>query len=319
MRVFVSHSSPDQPLVDALNELVRAVFVEPVTLASSSASVDDGGIDAGADWLTWIFDQVAGSELTLVVLTPLSRLKPWVLWEAGAVSGASVARGKTSRIVPLLFGLRSDEVPSPLQSRQAKQGFGEPGIRDVLATIQRAGGLTRRPDPEASKAVKDYLKAARKIRVPGMQDVFVSCPMASLKGDEYQAMRQTVKDLLAAMRKAGYRAYCAAEKIVDQKAFDPEGIAAEHDLETLRTSRNFVMIYPQALVSSCLLEAGHALASGKPCMYYVRSDDDLPYMLRGAIERINSVRRTVYVDGADIVSHFKRYPEQVVPEPAGAP
>lgn len=319
MRIFVSHSSPDQPLVDAFNDLVRGVFVEAVTVASSSAPVDDGGIDAGADWLQWIIEQVGGSDLTLVVLTPLSRLKPWLLWEAGAVTGAWVARGKPSRIVPLLFGLGNDEVPSPLQSRQAKQGFAEAGVRDVLTTIQRAGSLTRRPEAEAGKALKEYLKAVRRIRVPGMHDVFVSCPMASLKGDEYQAMRQTVKDLLGAMRKAGYRAYCAAEKLVDQNAFDPEGVAAEHDLEILRTSRNFVMIYPQKLVSSCLLEAGHALASGKPSMYFVHTDDDLPYMLRGAIERINIVRRTLYKDAADIVAHFKRYPQQVVPEPAGAP
>jgi len=40
---------------------------------------------------------------------------------------------------------------------------------------------------------------------------------------------------------------------------DPEAIAAEKDLAALIASRNFVMIYPTRMLSSCLLEAGYAL------------------------------------------------------------
>ena len=61
-------------------------------------------------------------------------------------------------------------------------------------------------------------------------------------------------------------------------------MAAEKDIEALRRSRNFMMIYPHAAVTSCLLEAGYALIADMPSFYFVRNTDDLPYMMRGALE-----------------------------------
>ena len=78
MRLFMSHSANDKPLVDALQNLLRDVFAEPVEIASSSASVADGGVGAGEDWLDWIDKQVQRSDMTIVVLTPTSRRRPWL-------------------------------------------------------------------------------------------------------------------------------------------------------------------------------------------------------------------------------------------------
>src|SRR5687767_11942900 len=93
MKVFISHSTSDKPLVDALRALIRHTFVEPVEVAYSSASVSEGGISAGQDWLEWIGAQVQESRMTIVVLTPLSKARPWLMWEAGAVSGVGLVRG----------------------------------------------------------------------------------------------------------------------------------------------------------------------------------------------------------------------------------
>src|SRR5262249_51915704 len=122
MKVFVSHSTSDKPLVDALSTLIRDTFVETVEVLYSSASVSSGGISAGEDWLEWIRTQVQQSIMTIVVLTPLSKTRPWLMWEAGAVSGVGLARGASTPVVPLLFGLRGDDVPSPLRARQTKSG-----------------------------------------------------------------------------------------------------------------------------------------------------------------------------------------------------
>jgi hypothetical protein len=139
MKIFVSHSSSDKTLVDALNALINDAFVETVELTYSSASVSSGGIAAGQRWLDWIHTQIQGSIMALVVLTPLSKARPWLMWEAGAVSGLELAKGVSTPVVPLLFGLKRDEVPSPLSGRQTKSGSNEGDIKDLLASVKRLG------------------------------------------------------------------------------------------------------------------------------------------------------------------------------------
>jgi len=312
IKLFVSHSSSDKPLVDALRALICGSFVEPVEVSYSSASVSAGGVQAGQDWLEWIRAQVQDSLMTIVVVTPLSKMRPWLMWEAGAVSGVGFARKVTIPVVPLLFGLRADEVPDPLGARQTKLGVVEADLKDLLESICRLGTLTYRP-PEVLQATLDtYLKAVTTIRIPGMNDVFISCPMTSLPEADYARMQKTIESLTNAMVARGYSAYSAVNRVGKQESADPEAIAAEKDLPALIASRNFLMIYPSRMLSSCLLEAGYALVAGTPSVYFVRSDDDLPYMLRGAVESFRNARRVRYKDESEIVAFFERYPTLVI-------
>ena len=68
MKVFISHTTSDKPLVDALRTLITGTFVEPVEVAYSSASVSEGGISAGQDWLEWIRAVVQDSLQTRITL-----------------------------------------------------------------------------------------------------------------------------------------------------------------------------------------------------------------------------------------------------------
>jgi len=312
MKVFVSHSSSDKPLVDALRTLICSVFVDTVEVSYSSASVSAGGISAGQDWLEWIRTQVQDSMMTIVVVTPLSKMRPWLMWEAGAVSGVGFARRATLPVVPLLFSLRSEELPSPLVARQTKLGAVEADMRDLLESVCRIGNLSYR-SPEAIQIAMDaYLETVTATGIPGMHDVFISCPMTSVPGPEYERLRATIESLTTAIVARGYSAYSAAGRISKPERADPEAIAAEKDLPALIASRNFVMIYPGKLLSSCLLEAGYALVAGTPSVYFVKTDDDLPYMLRGAVESFRNARRVKYRDESEIVEFFERYPNLVI-------
>ena len=93
---------------------------------------------------------------------------------------------------------------------------------------------------------------------------------------------------------------------------DPEAIAAEKDFSALKSSRHFVMIYPHRVLSSCIVEAGYALGAGIPSTYFVRSDEDLPYALRGAVEVSADVRRVRFRNAHEIVDFFLRYPERIL-------
>jgi len=312
MKVFISHTTSDKPLVDALRALIRSTFVESVDVAYSSASVSAGGISAGQDWLEWIREQVQDSAMTVVVVTPLSKTRPWLMWEAGAVTGVGLARRSTIPVVPLLFGLRADEVPSPLVARQTKSGTAGDDVHDLLESIGRAGNLSYRAPDAVAAALATYLAAVTAARIPGMHDVFISCPMTSLAEADYAKMRTTIESLTDAINAKGFTAYSAVRRIVAQDRVDPEAIAAEQDLPALTASRNFIMIYPAKILSSCLLEAGYALVAGIPSIYFVKSDDDLPYLLRGAVESFRNTRRVKFRDEREIITFFDRYPDRVI-------
>ena len=120
--VFISHTKSDKALADAWRALFSEVFGEKIEAAYSSRS--DGGpgaIQKGADWFQWIAEQVTKGEAALVLLTPMSVQKPWLMWEAGAVFGAAFA-GQTpgapnpAKVFPVIDRLRTAEIPSPLQS-----------------------------------------------------------------------------------------------------------------------------------------------------------------------------------------------------------
>ena len=139
--LFLSHSHGDQELANAFKNLIHKCFPGHIKVKASSASPAEGGIPAGSDWLDWIHEQVRGSRFTAVLLTPNSVNKPWLMWEAGAVSGVSLAtqekipNQEKAIIIPLVYRLSMEQVPSPLRSRQAERGEDRDSIERVLQTL----------------------------------------------------------------------------------------------------------------------------------------------------------------------------------------
>src|SRR6266566_1863748 len=78
--IFVSHATEDAPLVHALQTLIEDTLDE-VTVRSSSSRPARGGIEPGSSWLEWIYESVANSDATLLILTSASYDRPWLLWE----------------------------------------------------------------------------------------------------------------------------------------------------------------------------------------------------------------------------------------------
>jgi hypothetical protein len=311
-KIFVSHSSSDSPLVNALRNLICDAFVEEVELMYSSASVASGGIDAGQSWLDWIHTQIRQSAVTIVILTPFSKARPWLLWEAGAVTGVGLSQGASKPVVPLLFGINNEEVPSPLRGHQLKFGTVEGDIKDLLESLRRAGKLHFKTNTHVQALVTSYIEAVTIIRVPGMYDLFISCPMTSLKEEEFNQLRSIIDSMFECISTKGYSIYCSIRKNRDRRVLDPEAIAAEGDLAALRASRNFLMIYPRKCLSSCLLEAGYALISGMQSTYFVRHDYDLPYMMRGALESFDNVKCFRFREQREISDLFSRYQSQII-------
>ena len=143
MRIFVSHSTVDQSIAAALQTLFNHTFGEEnISLTFSSDEEEGGGIPVGKDWLDWITDNIRQADSTLVLVTPNSVNSPWVMWESGLATGVGLGGTEDRRIVPVVFGVRDDKIPSPFNAVQFVQGDAH-GIakllRDVKQLFQKQG------------------------------------------------------------------------------------------------------------------------------------------------------------------------------------
>ena len=152
--LFLSHSHADHVLATELRQLVESCFPGHIEVKASSAAPSEGGISAGSDWLDWILKQVRTSKFTAVLLTPNSVDKPWLMWEAGAVSGVSMAMDQTSTVIPIVYRLSMEQIPSPLRTRQAARGEDRESMKRVLETLNKTVSL---PEATFTKLVELFI------------------------------------------------------------------------------------------------------------------------------------------------------------------
>src|SRR5262245_38740954 len=123
--IFISLTKEDTRLADALRTLSHEVLGDAVTVSYSTSKELGIGPKAGADWFGWIVDQVSGCDLALILVTPQSVQKPWILWEAGAVYGAAFAKGTTGKVRPLLYLVKENQLPSPFSNTTTQYQWGD--------------------------------------------------------------------------------------------------------------------------------------------------------------------------------------------------
>jgi tetratricopeptide (TPR) repeat protein len=195
MRIFVSHAHTDAPLARALDALITTVFDEVEVDYSSDVSAG-GGIEAGTDWQRWILDKLRSCDLAVVVLTPESLSRPWLMWESGAVSGIALALEQRPQIVPLLFRVNRENVAGPLSHLQAEVGESEEGVRRVVQAVWR-----RRGQKPAADTLEVRLALALKTYLEGVQEALADRPQSLDEGGV-----QEWCDRLDALRRAGRHA-----------------------------------------------------------------------------------------------------------------
>jgi tetratricopeptide (TPR) repeat protein len=129
--VFISHTHSDEEIAFALSDAIGSIFENLVVTSYSTKRELEGGIKPGEDWFRWIVDRVRHADIAVILLTPASVQKPWVLWEAGAVFGAGIpcpevdqskARPLERKVRPMIFKLTGSQVPSPFAGIQAVNG-----------------------------------------------------------------------------------------------------------------------------------------------------------------------------------------------------
>jgi tetratricopeptide (TPR) repeat protein len=125
-----------------MSSAINDLFGDLLTTSYSTKKELDGGIKPGEEWFRWIVERVREANIAVILLTPASVQKPWVLWEAGAVYGAGFASADATarKVRPLVFKLTGSQVPSPFAGIQAVAGDERSGIerflRDLIDTFR---------------------------------------------------------------------------------------------------------------------------------------------------------------------------------------
>jgi hypothetical protein len=106
-RVFISHATADKYLARILCEKLEQRGVTTFR--------DDRDIDGGDDIPDRIQEEISRSNEFVVVLTPESVTRNWVLLEVGA------AWIRKLRIVAILYHIQVDPIPAIMKSKRAFQ------------------------------------------------------------------------------------------------------------------------------------------------------------------------------------------------------
>jgi TIR domain len=130
-QVFVSHATADKWLATTICEKLEAT--------GASTFRDDRDIDGGDDIPEKIRSEIKRSQEVVVLLTPNSADRPWVLLEVGAAWGWS----KNTRITAIMCHVDVDPIPGMLKAKKAIDINECPAFLSELSARVRKHNATR--------------------------------------------------------------------------------------------------------------------------------------------------------------------------------
>jgi TIR domain len=125
LKIFLSWSGDlSRELAEALRDWLPAV------LQSVKPFFTPNDIEKGARWGKDISQELQASSYGVFCLTKENLTKPWIMFEAGALSKSI----DTSRVCPVLFGVDNADLEGPLVQFQAAP-FSETEMRKLIRTL----------------------------------------------------------------------------------------------------------------------------------------------------------------------------------------
>lgn len=143
MSVFISHAHVDRGLAEGLKQLIGRITSNSVAAWHSSETRPDGGVEPG-NWREQIWEKIESANTILVILSPQSNERPWLVWESG------FAEGNKKKVVPVLFWLERKHVHSVFRDRQTYIGDQLASVTDLCGRIIKIeSGETPGPEVRA--------------------------------------------------------------------------------------------------------------------------------------------------------------------------
>ncbi len=158
MRIFLSHVSNEAPLAVVLKKWIEACFIGKFEIFVSS---DIKVLPAGNQWLKSLEKAIDSAEALIVLCSPYSVTKPWVMFESG---GAWV---KKIPVIPICHsGQAKNTLPFPLAFFQALEVDSPLFVHDLILSISKQLDLSLPGNIDQVAMVKEIKAGIKKIRVP---------------------------------------------------------------------------------------------------------------------------------------------------------
>lgn len=327
MVIFISWSGEIARIIaEALKIELNNIFGKNEEIEVFVSSQD---ITAGAEWFQEITNAIEHSILGILCLTRENttneNIADWVVFEAGAL--AFHLKDKKA-IIPMLF---NTNIPtkSPLRPFEFIK-FDLAQYRKLICDINDKYLNQQYPDNAARdlantsynrllpkvNAALDKLEVSDKIEIfpsgdmyisPG--SVYLSCPMASVKEEDYKAIRSLVLKIPNILKEScdATDVYVPAENIETQNDFDEPEKAANDNFEKLKKADVLLCIFPKPVATSMLSEIGYAIALNKKIIIFVlkRNRSKLPYFLRDGEKSIPNLKIYEYSKDEDVIRKIK--------------
>ncbi len=189
-------------------------------------------------------------------------------------------------------------------------------IRDYLKDkqynyIKIPTGISAKPDlfEWLSNKQKERLKQPDKYQ-NYLYDVFIAAPGSTLTMDQFKELNDVVKKIEKTLQEHRYldRVFHNSLQYDDQRLiWEQSEVLKNQVLSNIESSRYFMLIYPERVVSSSLVETGWALGSYKPTIIFHRKGNELPSILKkhNLIQNMVSIKVIEFVDYNDIITCVK--------------
>lgn len=133
LEIFISHSSKDKALAEAVTDLLKSAFhLTPDQIRCSS--VDGHRLPVGVDTQSKLREEVNAANVVIGLVTPNSLASSYVMFELGARWGAELF------LAPLLAGVTPGGLSGPLSLLNALSASDENQIHQLLDDVSRELG-----------------------------------------------------------------------------------------------------------------------------------------------------------------------------------
>lgn len=128
-RLFISHATVDRAIAERIDEEIQHRLPSLDTFVASRP----GDIQGGKEWFEAVKTELKRADAYLIVLTPNSVKRPWVIFETGA---GWIAEGK---FLTVSAGIQNSEIPEPLRFFQVWSLESEETARLAFRELGDAG------------------------------------------------------------------------------------------------------------------------------------------------------------------------------------
>jgi hypothetical protein len=133
LQIFISHSSKDRVLAEALTDLLKSALG---LVSIRCSSVDGHRLPVGVNTEGKLREEVNEAKVVVGLVTPSSLASSFVMFELGARWGANLF------LAPLLAGVRANELSGPLGLLNALSADNDAQLHQLLGDIAKQLDLT---------------------------------------------------------------------------------------------------------------------------------------------------------------------------------